>query len=105
RALLEQRPIHVVDVLEDEDYSLRDLQRVGGYRTVLAVPMIQDAEAFGVLAMMRNTVSPFSDAEIEVVSLFARHAGVWLSGWRTCSRRSRANGASWPGSPRTWLTC
>jgi adenylate cyclase len=78
RALLDGKPIHVADVLEEPDYALAELQRVGGYRTVLAVPMIQDGSAIGVLAMMRNIVRPFSPAEIELVSLFARHAGVAL---------------------------
>jgi class 3 adenylate cyclase len=78
RALLDGKPIHVADVLTDPDYALGALQRVGGYRTVLAVPMIQDGSAIGVLAMMRNTVAPFSPAEIDVVSLFARHAGLAL---------------------------
>jgi adenylate cyclase len=78
RALLDGKPIHVADVLADPDYALGELQRVGGYRTVLAVPMIQDGSAIGVLAMMRNAVAPFSPAEIDLVSLFARHAGVAL---------------------------
>jgi len=78
RALLDGKPIHVADVLEEPDYALGELQRVGGYRTVLAVPMIQDGSAIGVLAMMRNTVAPFGPAEIDLVTLFARHAGVAL---------------------------
>ena len=78
RALLDGKPIHVADVLEEPDYALGELQSVGGYRTVLAVPMIQDGSAIGVLAMMRNTVAPFGPAEIDLVTLFARHAGVAL---------------------------
>jgi class 3 adenylate cyclase len=78
RALFDGKAIHVADVLADPDYALEELQRVGGYRTVLAVPMIQDGSAIGVLAMMRNAVAPFSPAEIDLVSLFARHAGVAL---------------------------
>ena len=78
RALLDGEPIHVPDVLEEPDYALGDLQRVGGYRTVLAVPMIQDGSAIGVLAMMRNRVAPFDPTEIDLVALFARHAGLAL---------------------------
>lgn len=78
RALLDGVAVHVADVLEEPDYALGDLQRVGGYRTVLAVPMIQDGSAIGVLAMMRNRVAPFDAAEIDLVSLFARHAGLAL---------------------------
>src|SRR5262249_47261040 len=39
RAALERRTVHVHDVLSEPNYELRQRQRVGGYRTVLAVPM------------------------------------------------------------------
>ena len=78
RVLLEGRTIHVHDVLEDPEYTLQDLQRSGGYRTVLAVPMIENGAAIGVLATQRNRVEPFAEAEIEVVTLFASHAALAL---------------------------
>src|SRR6516164_9485195 len=39
RALLEGRVIHIADVLTDPDYTWAEAQRLGGYRTVLGVPM------------------------------------------------------------------
>jgi class 3 adenylate cyclase len=78
RVLMSGKTVHVADVLADPDYQLHDLQRVGGYRTVLGVPMVRDDGAIGVLAVMRMVVAPFSDEEIEVVSLFAGHAAIAL---------------------------
>ena len=76
RALLEGRTVHVPDVLADPEYTYGDLQRVGGYRSVLGVPLLRDGDAIGVMAIQRNRVAPFSDAEIELVSLFAAQAAV-----------------------------
>jgi class 3 adenylate cyclase len=76
RALLEGRTVHIADVLADPEYTYGDLQRIGGYRSVLGVPLLRDGDPIGVMAIQRNRVAPFSDAEIELVSLFAAQAAV-----------------------------
>ena len=42
RTVLERRVVHIVDVLDDPEYSLTALRRAGGYRTVLGVPMLRE---------------------------------------------------------------
>src|SRR5262245_56455398 len=42
RALLEGRVIHIADVLADPEYTWAEAQRLGGYRTVLGVPMLRE---------------------------------------------------------------
>lgn len=76
RAILERSVVHVHDVLADPEYQLLEAQRLGGYRTVLAVPMLRDEELIGVIAVGRNEVRPFSDQETELLETFAAHAGV-----------------------------
>jgi len=76
RAILDGRVVHVADVLADPEYTLHDLQRVGGYRTLLGVPLIREGKALGVLSIQRNRVAPFSDHEIRLVSLFADQAAL-----------------------------
>jgi adenylate cyclase len=71
RTVLERQVVHIVDVLEDPDYSLTKLQEAGGYRTALGVPMLKDGEPIGAIAVGRNTVNPFSDSEITLVRTFA----------------------------------
>jgi class 3 adenylate cyclase len=71
RTVLERGVVHVVDVLEDPDYEMTNLQSAGGYRTALGVPMLQDGEPIGVIAVGRNRVEPFTDAEIALVRTFA----------------------------------
>jgi signal transduction histidine kinase/CheY-like chemotaxis protein len=76
KAVLERRTVHVPDVLEDEDYWFPELQRRGGYRTLLGVPMMSDDVPIGAIGIWRAAVDPFTDKEIEVVETFAAHGAV-----------------------------
>ncbi len=49
RAALDRRTLQIPDVLTDAEYGRQDLQRLGGYRTLLSAPMILDDEVVGVL--------------------------------------------------------
>ena len=71
RAVLERGVVHIIDVLEDPDYSLTNVQSAGGYRTALGVPMLKDGEPIGAMAVGRNTVKPFSEAEVALLQTFA----------------------------------
>jgi adenylate cyclase len=71
RTLLEREPVHIVDVLADPEYLLTDLQEAGGYRTVFGVPMLRQGVPIGAIAVGRNEVRPFSEAEIGLVQTFA----------------------------------
>src|SRR5262249_61120140 len=68
RALLEGRVIHIADVLADPDYTWAEAQRLGGYRTVLGVPMLREGIPTGVLGLSRSEVRPFTEKQIELVS-------------------------------------
>lgn len=74
RTLLEQRPIHVVDVLEDPEYRFWEAQGAGGYRTILGVPMLRDGFPIGVFVVWRREIRPFSDREIALLVTFADQA-------------------------------
>ena len=43
RALLEGKIIHIPDVLADPDYALVEAQKLGGFRTMLGVPLLREA--------------------------------------------------------------
>src|SRR5262249_36816342 len=47
RALLECTAVHVEDVATDPDYEWLDAQRLGRYRTALAVPLMRDEAPIG----------------------------------------------------------
>jgi signal transduction histidine kinase len=82
RALLEARVIQVADVLADPDYTWAEVQRLGSYRTVLAVPMIREGVPMGVLTLTRSEVRPFTEKQIELVSTFADQAAIAIENVR-----------------------
>jgi GAF domain-containing protein len=80
RSLLERKTVHVHDVQADPDYTLaRDL---GSFRTVLAVPMLREGVAIGVLALTRREVRPFTDKQIELITTFADQAAIAIENVR-----------------------
>jgi GAF domain-containing protein len=82
RALLEGRVIHIPDVKADPEYTLIEAQRLGNYRTVLAVPMLREGVAIGVLALTRSEVRPFTDQQAGLVTTFADQAAIAIENVR-----------------------
>jgi len=82
RALLEGKTVQIADVLADPDYTLTEVQRLGGYRTMLGVPMLREDVPIGVLTLTRLQVRPFTDREIALVSTFADQAAIAIENVR-----------------------
>ena len=72
------RTQQIDDVLADPEYGRRDLQRLAGYRTLLAAPMIVDDEVVGVLSVWRTEVDPFDERDRELLEAFAVQAAIVL---------------------------
>ena len=82
RAAIERRPVHIHDVLEDPDYRFGELQRLRGYRTILAVPMLRESAVVGAITMWRSRVEPFTGKQIELVTTFADQAVIAIENVR-----------------------
>ena len=82
RALLEGRLVHIPDVKADPEYTFLAGQRLGDYRTILAVPMLREGTPIGVLILTRSEVRPFTDKQIELVSTFADQAAIAIENVR-----------------------
>jgi two-component system, NtrC family, sensor kinase len=82
RALLEGRTVHIPDVQSDPDYTFNKAKELGGFRTILAVPMLRDGAAIGVLALTRIDVHPFTEKQIDLVTTFADQAAIAIENVR-----------------------
>jgi len=84
RAFIDRRPIHVDDLQasaeEYPDGSKAALRL--GQRTVLAVPLLRQNEAIGVLQIRRNEVKPFTEKQIELLQTFADQAVIAIENAR-----------------------
>jgi class 3 adenylate cyclase/putative methionine-R-sulfoxide reductase with GAF domain len=75
RVALAGHAVQVEDLTADADYRSSGYT-VGGYRTLLGVPINSDGELIGSFGLGRTEVRPFTDDEIELVSLFADQAAI-----------------------------
>ena len=85
RALLQGIVVHIPDVQDDADYTFMEAQRLGGFRTVLAVPMLREGVPIGALGLSRSEVRSFSDKQIELTRFRSAAIPIENSG---CSDRS-----------------
>jgi signal transduction histidine kinase len=82
RSLLEGRPVQIADVLADPEYTLFDLQKIGNYRTALAIPLLREGAPIGMLSLTRSQVRPFNDKQIELAASFADQAVIAIENVR-----------------------
>ena len=82
RALLERATVHILDVETDPDYQLAEAQKLGGMHTMLSVPLMREGTPIGVFALARRSVRPFTERQIELVTVFADQAVIAIENVR-----------------------
>jgi GAF domain-containing protein/CheY-like chemotaxis protein len=82
RALVDGKIAHIPDVLVDSEYTYLEGQKVGGFRTLLGVPMLREGTPIGVLSLQRRVAQPFTDRQIELVQTFADQAVIAIENVR-----------------------
>jgi signal transduction histidine kinase len=82
RALLEGRPVQIVDVEKDPEYAFNEAKKMVAFRTLLAVPMLREGVPQGVIVLTKMEVEPFTDKQIALVETFADQAAIAIENVR-----------------------
>jgi GAF domain-containing protein len=82
RTALNRSTVQILDAQTDPDYELHDAQKIGGYRTMLGVPLLREGNLVGVFGLARLTVRPFTKKQIELVETFADQAVIAIENVR-----------------------
>ena len=82
RAALERRTVHIADISEDVEYAIPQSIALGGWRSIIGVPLLRDGEVIGVLDLARPNPGPFAARQIEFVESFADQAVIAIENSR-----------------------
>src|SRR5262249_38535027 len=82
RALLERRPVQIPDVQTDPEFDFPEAQKLQGFRTVLAVPLLREGVPHGAIALYKTEVAPFTDKQIDLLTTFADQAVIAIENVR-----------------------
>src|SRR5262249_38409356 len=64
------------------EFTLLDAQKRGGFRTVLAIPLLREGTAIGALFLTRPEVEPFTQSQIDLLTTFADQAVIAIENVR-----------------------
>jgi class 3 adenylate cyclase len=78
RVAMTKGSVHIPDVAADPEYTYPGVQ-IGGYRTLLGLPVLFDDDLLGVIGLARNEARPFERAEIELMATFADQSAIAIA--------------------------
>ena len=89
RALVERKPIHVLDAQAEPSYRAPAAQ--ANARTMLIVPLLREGSGIGTITIWLDIVEPFTERQIELVKTFADQAVIAIENARLSQERETRN--------------
>jgi two-component system, NtrC family, sensor kinase len=84
RAILDRQTLHIHDLAAaaTEFPAAESFQKHTGTRTILAVPLLKEETAIGVIVLRRKEIRPFTEKQIALVKTFADQAVIAIENTR-----------------------
>jgi PAS domain S-box-containing protein len=92
RAALRQSTVQIVDAWSDPTYGPKEEARLGGFRSMLAVPLSREGVPIGMFSVARRAVDPFTPQQIALVDRFADQAVIAIENARLIAELQQRTG-------------
>lgn len=89
RAILDRAIVQIPDVLADPEYS-REFALAGGWRAVLAVPLLHEGTSVGAITVGKAEPTAFSEQQIRLLQTFADQAVIAIENARLFNETQEA---------------
>ena len=91
---LAQAPVQIADVALEPGYTLSNAAQAGGWRSGLAVPILLDSKAIGVVGVGREQPGAFAPRLVSLLQTFADQAVIAIENARLFNETQRGAGAA-----------
>jgi signal transduction histidine kinase len=88
----ERRTVQILDAPADPQYTMSRAIELGGFRTMLGVPMLDGERVLGVIVLWREQVQPFEAPTVELVTTFAAQGVIAIQNVQTARELEIASG-------------
>lgn len=88
----ERQTVQILDAPADPGYTMSRAIELGGFRTMLGVPMLDGERVLGVIVLWRETVDPFVERTVELVTTFAAQGAIAIQNVQTARELEVASG-------------
>ena len=82
RAIEQRAVVAIPDVLDDPEYEIGPQTTIGGFRSVLAVPLMREQNPIGVIIVGAPEPGPFPDTQVALLQTFADQAVIAIENAR-----------------------